>query len=172
MDVRVEPYGPAYAPDFQALAADARIAATTLVPHPYPAGGAVQFAREAARARRRREAYAFAVLVGDAVVGSCSLKNVAWGVPQAEIGYWIGVPYWGRGYASAAVRLVTAFGLDALGLRRVVAEVLVENGASARVLIKAGYRPTREFANPSPRHAGAPTVLYVNEAGVTGRDGP
>lgn len=160
MDVRVEPYGLAHAPEFQVLAADPRIAATTLVPHPYPAGGAVQFAREAARARRRREAFSFAVLVGEAVVGSCSLKNVDGDARQAEIGYWIGVPYWGRGYASAAVQLVTAFGFETLGLGRIVAEVLDGNEASARVLEKAGYRPVRTFANPNERHRGAPTVLY------------
>ena len=163
MGVRIEPYGVRHAPAFQTLASDARIAATTLVPHPYPENGAVRLAEAAAEARQRREAFAFAVVVGEAVVGSCSLKHLDWEARQAEIGYWIGVPYWGRGYASAAVRLVTAYGLGALGLRRIVAEVLEENAASGRVLEKAGYRRERTFANPHARHAGTPTALWAAE---------
>ena len=161
MAVRVEPYGPEHAAAFQVLAADARIAATTLVPHPYPEDGAARLAEAVAEARQRREAFAFAVVAGGAVVGSCSLKHLDWDARQAEIGYWIGVPYWGRGYASAAVRLVTAYGLDALGLRRITAEVLAGNAASERVLLKAGYRRVRTFANPNARHAGAPTLLLA-----------
>ena len=161
MAVRIEPYGPAHAPAFQEMAADARIAATTLVPHPYPPGAALAFARDAERARRRREAFSFAVLDAAAVVGSCGIKHLDWDAGQGEIGYWIGVPYWGRGYASAAVRLVTAFGVGGLGLRRVVAEVVEGNDASARVLDKAGYRHERTFPNPNDRHAGRPTALFV-----------
>ena len=161
MAVRIEPYDERHAPAFQVLAADARIAATTLVPHPYPPDGAVEHARRAVEGRRTREAFAFAVLADGAVVGSCGIKHLDWEARRGEIGYWIGVPFWGRGYASRAVRLVTAFGFDDLGLRRVVAEVLEGNGASARALEKAGYCRARAFANPSERHAGVRTWLYV-----------
>jgi RimJ/RimL family protein N-acetyltransferase len=163
-EVWVEPYELRHASAFQALASDGRIAATTLVPHPYPDGGAARLAQEVAQSRQRREAYSFAVLADGAVVGSCSLKNLEWPDGQAEIGYWIGVPFWGRGYASAAVLLVTAYGFETLGLQRIVAEVLDGNDASARVLQKAGYRPVRTFANVNPRHQGAPTRLYVRDA--------
>lgn len=58
----------------------------------------------------------------------------------AELGYWIGEPFWGRGVASEAVRLVTetAFARDP-GLVRVFAEVFVHNTASQRVLEKNGF---------------------------------
>ena len=158
--VRLEPYGARHAAAFQAFAEDARIAATTLVPHPYPPDGALRHAERSARARERGEAYAFAVVVGGAVVGSCGLKHVDRVEGQAEVGYWIGVPFWGRGYATAAVRRAAAFAFDDLGLGRVVAEVLEANVASARVLEKAGFAAVGRFANPNARHAGAPTVLY------------
>ena len=160
--VRLEPYEARHAAAFQALAEDALVAAMTLVPHPYPPGGAARHAERAGRARERGEAYAFAVVEreGGAVVGSCSLKHVDRTEGQAEVGYWIGVPFWGRGYATAAVRLAVAFAFDDLGLDRVVAEVLEANPASARVLEKVGFGVVGRFANLHPRHAGAPTVLY------------
>ena len=158
--VRLEPYEAWHAPAFQSLAEDARVAATTLVPHPYPPDGARRHAERSARAWERGEAYAFAVVVGGAVVGSCGLKHVDRLEGQAEVGYWIGVPFWGRGYATAAVRLAVSFAFDGLGLGRIVAEVLEANVASARVLEKAGFAAVGRFGNPHPRHAGAPTVLY------------
>ena len=170
--VRLEPYEARHAAAFQALAEDALVAATTLVPHPYPPDGAARHAERSARARERGEAYAFAIVereggaqtagaqTAGAVVGSCSLKHVDRVAGQAEVGYWIGVPFWGKGYATAAVRLAVAFAFDDLGLDRVVAEVLEANPASARVLEKVGFGVVGRFANPHPRHAGAPTVLY------------
>lgn len=59
---------------------------------------------------------------------------------SAELGYWIGEPYWGRGYASEAARLMTAYGFEQLGLVRIFAGVFDYNKASQRVLEKAGYR--------------------------------
>lgn len=161
--VSIEPLERRHAPALQGLAADARIAATTLVPHPYPEGGALAFAALARAARRERSGFTFAVLADGTVVGSCSLKHPDWATLQAEVGYWIGVPFWGRSYATQAVRLVTAYGVEALGLKRIVAEVLEGNEASGRVLEKLGYRRTQTFPNPHPRHAGTPTYLYVYE---------
>ena len=57
----------------------------------------------------------------------------------AEIGYWLGEPFWGRGLATAAVSAFTAHAFANLGLRRVFARVLDWNPASARVLEKCGY---------------------------------
>ena len=144
--VGIEPFAPHHAPAVQRLASDARIAATTMLPHPYPEDGAVTFIAEAMRARKAGEAYSFAVLVDDELVGSCGLKEVHDG--QADLGYWIGVPYWGRGYASEAARLVTAFGFEALGLVRITAHALERNPASSRVLEKVGFRLVGRVPNP------------------------
>ena len=59
----------------------------------------------------------------------------------AEVGYWIGVPFWGRGIATEAVRLVTALAFSRHpDLLRLYALPFATNPASARVLEKAGYR--------------------------------
>lgn len=58
---------------------------------------------------------------------------------SAELGYWLGEEYWGRGVMSPAVRAVTEYGLEALGLYRIYALVFEWNPASVRVLEKAGF---------------------------------
>lgn len=60
---------------------------------------------------------------------------------NAEVGYWLGHGYWGKGIATTAVRLLTAHAFDAdPQLRRLYAVPFATNEASARVLEKAGYR--------------------------------
>jgi len=55
-----------------------------------------------------------------------------------EFGYWVAVPFWGRGVATEAVRAVIPYLFEALGPERVQAHVMTPNAASARVLEKAG----------------------------------
>jgi RimJ/RimL family protein N-acetyltransferase len=57
----------------------------------------------------------------------------------AEIGYWLGEPYWGRGLATAAIALVAEYGFSALRLIRIQAAIFAENMASARGLEKNGF---------------------------------
>lgn len=59
---------------------------------------------------------------------------------SAEIGYWLGEPFWGRGIATRAVRALTGWAFAELDLARIYATVFANNPASARVLEKAGYR--------------------------------
>jgi RimJ/RimL family protein N-acetyltransferase len=60
---------------------------------------------------------------------------------SAEIGYWLGVSHWGRGIITEAVGAVTGYALAQHGdLRRLYAVPFGWNGASVRVLEKAGYR--------------------------------
>lgn len=82
----------------------------------------------------------FAIQYGDQLVGTVGL------VPQpdvyrisAELGYWIGEPYWGKGIATEAVKLMIRYGFDQLGLKRIYAGVFDFNKASCRVLEKAGF---------------------------------
>ncbi len=58
---------------------------------------------------------------------------------SAELGYWLGEPFWGQGIATAAVLAVVAHGFRELDLLRVWAITFVANPASARVLAKAGF---------------------------------
>jgi len=58
---------------------------------------------------------------------------------SAEIGYWLGEAFWGRGIATAAVRAVTRCGLETLDLTRIFAVPFASSSASIRVLEKCGY---------------------------------
>jgi [ribosomal protein S5]-alanine N-acetyltransferase len=57
---------------------------------------------------------------------------------RAELGYWIGVPYWGQGYATEAARAVLAYGFGEQGLLRITATHFARNPASGRVMQKIG----------------------------------
>lgn len=59
---------------------------------------------------------------------------------SAELGYWIGEPYWGLGIATEAVKLITDYGFNKLNLIRIYSGVYDFNEASKRVLEKAGYK--------------------------------
>lgn len=59
---------------------------------------------------------------------------------SAELGYWLGEPFWGRGVMTAAIRGFTGWAMPRFELTRVYAEVFAENPASGRVLEKAGFR--------------------------------
>jgi [ribosomal protein S5]-alanine N-acetyltransferase len=59
---------------------------------------------------------------------------------SAEIGYWLGESYWGRGIATVVVRRFTDYAFEAYDLCRIYANVFAWNPASGRVLEKAGYQ--------------------------------
>ena len=56
----------------------------------------------------------------------------------AELGYWVGKPWWGQGYATEAAQAIVDHGFRKLGLARIYAQCFSRNPASARVLEKAG----------------------------------
>ncbi|NML21697.1 GNAT family N-acetyltransferase [Pseudoflavitalea sp. G-6-1-2] len=58
---------------------------------------------------------------------------------SAEIGYWLGAPYFGKGIMTEAVSLVTNYAFEALGFLRVYAGVFAYNEASKKVLLKSGF---------------------------------
>ena len=58
---------------------------------------------------------------------------------SAEIGYWLGEPFWNKGIASEAVKILTEFTFKNFLLNRIYANVFEGNDASEKVLKKAGY---------------------------------
>ena len=59
---------------------------------------------------------------------------------SAELGYWIGEPFWGRGIATAAVKVITKYGFEKLDLVRIYAGIFEYNVGSMRVLEKNGFQ--------------------------------
>jgi ribosomal-protein-alanine N-acetyltransferase len=88
-------------------------------------------------------AYPFLVFRAEdnAMVGGITLSNIRRGVAQmGAIGYWVGEAHTRRGYTAAAVRTVTRFAFQRLGLHRVEAACIPTNEASRAVLARAGFR--------------------------------
>jgi RimJ/RimL family protein N-acetyltransferase len=130
------------APVVKTLAGAREIASTTLnVPHPYEDGMADTWigTHAAGYAAGEQATYAVALKDSDDLVGAIGL-TVASDHARAELGYWIGVPYWNRGYASEAAVEIVRFGFEELELNKIYAIHLVRNPASGRVMQKAGMR--------------------------------
>jgi ribosomal-protein-alanine N-acetyltransferase len=135
------------APDVQRLAGEWEVARTLLsVPHPYEDGVAEEWISEHASVFERGEGVNFAVVLRERgeLCGSIGLLINARDA-NAELGYWIGAPYWGRGYATEAATEVVRYGFEQLGLHRIYAAHFGNNPASGRVLKRIGmtYEGTR-----------------------------
>jgi len=114
---------------------------TATIPHPYTPDDARMFLALDAAERMSGGSVRFAVrLDGEALVGIVSLHQIDRDGRRAELGYWIGVPWWGRGYATEAARAVVRYGFDELGLHKIHAHYLARNPASGRVLERIGMR--------------------------------
>lgn len=126
----------------QQLAGDRRVAELTAqIPHPYPDRLAEIWIASHPMLWRNRQLAPFAVTLRETgeLIGAISLRLFAQG-PRAELGYWIGVPYWNRGYCTEAAREVLRFGFEDLDLQGIQARHLLNNPASGRVLEKLGMR--------------------------------
>lgn len=137
----LRPFTAEDAPRLQELAGAEEVASNTLrIPHPYEDGMAEAWIAGHGAAWEERDSLTLAVTTeADGLVGTIGL-DLAPQHRRAELGYWIGVPYWGRGYATEAVVVVLDHGFTQLGLERIHACHYLRNPASGRVLEKAGMR--------------------------------
>jgi len=138
----LRPFEPDDAPEVQRLAGARAVADTTLViPYPYPPNAAVEWIATLAPRFAAGTLVSFAITQRSeaSLVGAIGLHIVS-EHRRAELGYWIGVPFWGRGFATEAGRAMLEFGFRRLGLHRIHANHLTRNPASGRVLQKLGLR--------------------------------
>jgi len=123
------------------LAGDVRISSTTSsIPHPYRLQDAQAWIASLPAARDAGRSLTWAVTLGGELIGSASLAGLSLPHRRAELGYWIGVPWWGRGLATEASELLLQHGFRELGLERIAGLCYARNQASARVLEKLGMR--------------------------------
>ena len=128
--------------DVERLAGLREIADTTLnSPHPYPLGGAAVWIRLHGPAWIDGTSATFAIVGNktEALVGAISLM-IKREHRRAELGYWIALDCWNRGYATEASRRIIDFGFESLGLHRIEARHFVRNPASGRVMQKVGMQ--------------------------------
>ena len=117
------------------------VSRTTHMPYPYRLEHARQFIRRYHRARRKGRMYMFGIEQKETgkIIGGISLGNVNKDQHRAELGFWLGKPFWGQGIISEAVALMVEFGFKELRLRRILAMVFHHNPASMKVLEKNGF---------------------------------
>lgn len=126
----------------QELAGVFEVADTTgQMPHPYLDGMAEDWIMGQAEEFREGSAITFAITQkkNGEVIGAIGLTLNAHH-KRAEMGYWLGVPYWNCGYTTEAARAVLRYAFQQLGLVRVYASHFARNPASGRVMQKAGMR--------------------------------
>ena len=121
------------------LANDRRIAENTArIPHPYRAGGRRGLHRHGQCTTD--EAVSSDHAGNGALIGACGFSRFDGHPP--EIGYWLGVKHWGKGYATEAVRAVIDHAFTDLGCEALHSSARVTNPASRRVLEKCGFQWT------------------------------
>ena len=110
------------------------------IPYPYQGKDAEEFLSAMLAADKDR-VFAFAVTAGGALIGSISAERCQNIHSQtAELGYYLGEPYWGKGYGASAVRQLCRHVFENTDILRIFAEPFACNTASCRVLEKAGFR--------------------------------
>lgn len=106
-------------------------------PHPYTRSDAEQWIQHITEITPETN---FAIDVnGEAVGGIGLVLHDDVDRCSAEVGYWLGEKYWGRGITTAALQVLTEYAFNQLNLKRVYAVPYARNAASIKVLEKAGY---------------------------------
>ena len=114
------------------------VAATTLrIPHPYTEQDGAQFIASTRAGTEVR--LAITLRADDSLCGGIGLAVEA-EHSRAELGYWIGVPYWRNGFATEASAAMLRYGFEQLQLNRIFATHFKQNPASGRVLRKLGMQ--------------------------------
>jgi RimJ/RimL family protein N-acetyltransferase len=139
------------------LAGDYDVASMTgTIPHPY---SEQQAAKWIASVLAGEEGVVFAIERSGALIGCTGYR--AFGDDHAELGYWIGKPYWGMGYATEAVRALIVYAFEIDGFDYLSAGHFTDNPASARVIAKFGFvREGEEQRNCTARREKAHCLTY------------
>ncbi|KPJ67254.1 MAG: hypothetical protein AMJ43_05130 [Coxiella sp. DG_40] len=131
----------------QRLAGDQAIAdGTFYIPHPYEDGMAEKWIIEHRAACKRNEQAVFAITTKQTndpigAVGLMLHKEEL----HAELGYWIGKPYWGQGFATEAAQTIIKYGLEKFHLTSIYADCFQWNTTSIKVIQKIGMRWKKSF---------------------------
>jgi len=146
----------------QRLAGNKRVAlAATTIPHPYPDGAAEAWIATHANAfiSKREVTFAITLQEGGELVGAISLLDISPQHERAEVGYWVGLEYWGRGYCTEAFSRLIPYAYEELAITKIVARCSEQNTASARVMEKAGLKREGRFLKHSKKHGKFDDVL-------------
>jgi [ribosomal protein S5]-alanine N-acetyltransferase len=140
--LRLRPFRASDAPDVQRLAGEREIAANTmLIPHPYEDGVAETWIETHGSRFAAGTSLTLAIELRESniLVGAIGLEFQE-SDRNAELGYWIGRPFWNRGFCTEAARAMLSYGFRERDLYRIHAKHYRRNFSSGRVMEKIGMR--------------------------------
>jgi len=113
---------------------------TCMIPYPYTLKDGKEWARNNIKnnKKKKKENVVFLIIIDGEAVGGIGLHKIE--DPKAEIGYWLGEKYWGKGIVPQAVKLVAKYGFEKLKLKRIYGTVMAPNKQSQIVMKKAGFK--------------------------------
>jgi RimJ/RimL family protein N-acetyltransferase len=137
------------------------------MPHPYTQRDAADYVERAAKARATGSEFSYVIAnrTDQTLLGSCSLRLGDDGL--FNLGYWLGKPFWGLGYATEAAWKLAGFAFSGLKAGAITASYFDDNPASGHVLRKLGFKPNgaKELVSPARGHsAPCQSVLLEREA--------
>jgi RimJ/RimL family protein N-acetyltransferase len=138
----LRPFLPSDAARVRELAGAFEVADTTAhIPHPYEPGMAEAWIARHPMMLADGSELVYAITLRDdgALIGAIGLMLDGHD-RMAELGYWVGVPFWGRGYCTEAATAVMRLGFEELALHRIRAVHMSRNPASGRVMQKIGMQ--------------------------------
>lgn len=127
-------------PNIVQYAGHEKVADTTQnMPHPYKEKDAIFWINMAKEGLETQTHFIFGIRLKTTqeLIGGIGI-TVNQSFDRGELGYWIGVPFWNKGYATEAVQLVLQFGFEQLALNKIYAVHLIGNDSSGKVMIKNG----------------------------------
>lgn len=146
-------------PELVKLADNPKIhAALSRLPNPYSRADAIAFVEIFAQ---RDDERPYAITLDGQLIGVAGFSYHA-GEPP-ELGYWLGEPYWGKGYMSEAVRGLLDAAFATRQYRQIKSRALATNAASLRVLEKAGFKQVREGTGEAGALKGRPVIFLLLE---------
>ena len=128
---------------------------TASIPHPYPVDAAEPFIFAMRKGNALGEHLVLAITPRsrpNELIGMIGAHKQATGVPF--IGYWLGTPHWGKGYATEAVQALIDTLFSLVDMPAIDADTRVINPASRRVLEKSGFRAEGSFLKSLPARGG------------------
>ncbi|MFS4429929.1 GNAT family N-acetyltransferase [Chryseobacterium sp. S90] len=110
---------------------------TSNIPYPYVENDARSWLKMSKEAFDNKTGYTFAIRNKEGhIIGAIGLHDRD--DDKAELGYWIGMSYWNKGYVTEAARAIVDFGLNDLGFNKIFATHFLHNPASGRIMEKIG----------------------------------
>jgi RimJ/RimL family protein N-acetyltransferase len=148
--------------DVYRLAGAREIAATTgTIPHPYTLTDAENFIDRMQKEVDCSQGVILAIAMRESnkLIGTIGLHTKKQD-NKAELGYWVGVPFWNQGFATEAAKALVNFGFEELGYRKITARHFAINPSSGRVMEKLGMKKEGYFAKDEVKNGRTLDVVY------------